>query len=65
MSIPSKEYFIATLVDFLVAQQAAMSVALEMGTTLGDRWARLRGATPLQGYPTVEEATKTLTEFLK
>lgn len=56
--------FIRRLAEYLVEDQAEKSILLEMGDGRGKAWATLRGATPLHGYPTVEEAVETLTEFL-
>lgn len=68
--IKRKKLFIRELAEFLVDNQAGKSISLQVE---GERpsilkwpllWQRLRGATPLFGYPTVEEAEKELTEFL-
>jgi hypothetical protein len=74
--------FVDALTEFLVGNQAAKSIALEIetktktGSPLEDyiaqnvcpkwaaEWAKLRNATPLFGYPTVEEAKRTLKAFL-
>lgn len=69
-----KARFIRALTEFLVGNQAGKSIALEMETrsprpapltAWAHEWAKLRGATPLFGYPTAEEAEQALTEFLK
>jgi hypothetical protein len=56
--------FIRKLAEFLVGDQALMSIRLEAGDRDAKRWAGLRIATPLFGYQTVDEAEKVLTEFL-
>lgn len=68
-----KELFVRVLAKFLVDNQAGKSIAMELearhppvhGIVWAQEWAALRNATPLFGYPTVEEAEKALTEFLK
>jgi hypothetical protein len=59
-----KQRFIKALAEFLVEDQAHKSILLEIGAKEGKQWAKLRGETPLFGYPTVEEAEEQLTEFL-
>jgi hypothetical protein len=56
--------FIKKLARYLVGDQARKSIELQMGKQDAKEWADIRGATPLFGYPTVEEAEKKLTEFL-
>jgi hypothetical protein len=60
----SKTEFIRKLAEYLVKNQAGKSILLERGDKGAEAWAALRGATPLHGYPTVEEAVATLTKFL-
>ena len=60
----SKETFIRQLAEFLVKDQAVKSIGLENGNPAFCEWACLRECTPLKGYPSVEDAIKTLTEFL-
>jgi hypothetical protein len=60
----SKPEFIRKLAEYLVEDQVGKSILLQMGDEGAKAWAALRGATPLDGYPTVEEAVTTLTEFL-
>lgn len=60
----SKADFIRKLAEYLVEDQADKSVLLGMGDKGALAWAALRGATPLHGHPTVDEAVATLTEFL-
>lgn len=60
----AKHRFIRALAEFLVATQARKSIELEMGKKSAMEWGTLRSATPLMGYPTVDEAEVTLTEFL-
>lgn len=59
-----KNRFIKRLAEYLVKDQAKKSIQLEMGSPAAKEWAALRRETPLFGYPTVEEAERTLTEFL-
>jgi len=68
-----KKEFIRRLAKFCVGNQAGKSILLEMETrvpkpspmpSLAKEWATLRHATPLQGYPTYDEAVKVLGEFL-
>jgi len=65
--------FIRTLAKFLAGDQAAKSISLKVEATRepgfttpkwASEWAELRHSTPLFGYPTVEEAERTLKEFL-
>lgn len=69
-----KAAFIARLAVYLAGEQAGKSISLEMerrvppfspGPQWASEWAFVRNATPLFGYPTVEEAEKALTEFLR
>lgn len=64
MAAERKKQFIHELAVFLVGNQARKSIELEMGKESAKEWARLRNATPLFGYPTVEEAEAQLSEFL-
>jgi hypothetical protein len=57
--------FIDALAEYLCKDQAKMSILLEMGNDHARHWARLRNLTPLNGYPTVEEAKRILVEFLR
>lgn len=59
-----KDRFIQALAEYLVADQAKKSIELQMGKESAKQWLNLRSMTPLFGYPTVEEAVETLTEFL-
>ena len=64
--IERKAAFIHKLADWLGGEnQARMSIMLQMGRQEAKVWADIRGATPLFGYPSVEEAEKLLTEFLE
>ena len=56
--------FVRALAEFLVGDQARQSIELQMGKASAKKWATLRTATPLFGYPTVEEAERTLATFL-
>jgi hypothetical protein len=69
-----KKEFVRKLAEFLAGNPAAKSIALEMEQKSADSphiirwahaWAELRGASPLFGYQTVEEAEAALEEFLK
>jgi hypothetical protein len=57
--------FVRALAEYLVSDQARKSIELEMGLPAAMAWAKLRNATPLFGYPTVEEAEKQLAEWLR
>lgn len=67
-----RKAFIEELAKFFVDNQAGKRVALEVESyrlskpvvEWATEWARLRGVTPVFGYPTHEEAVKILTEFL-
>jgi hypothetical protein len=60
----AKKRFIDALAEFLVSDQAKRSIMIEMGNEDALKWARLRNATPLAGWPTVDQAKETLSEFL-
>jgi len=68
-----KAQFIRQLAEFLVGNQAGKSICLQMDQMrpengvprLATEWAALRAKTPLFGYPSIEEAEKTLTDFLR
>ncbi len=64
MSNDRKAAFVRALAVLLVGDQAMQSMKLEMGDVGAQKWAALRGTTPLMGYPTVEEAEKQLAEWL-
>lgn len=59
-----KKRFIRALAEYLAGEQARMSIGLQLGKADAQQWAKLRQETPLFGYPTVDEAEETLTEFL-
>ena len=66
-----KKRFIHALAEYLGGtHQVIMSMGLDpkMEGTLSHQeallWSKIRGETPLYGYPTVEEAEESLTEFL-
>lgn len=63
-----RKAFVKELAKFLVGDQASKSISLEARGQLTGEWARawadLRQRTPLSGYPTVEEAERTLSDFL-
>jgi hypothetical protein len=69
-----KRVFITELARFLVENQVAKGIGLQMEVLQPKHqrvvnwaadWARLRNSTNLFGYPTVEEAETQLTQFLK
>jgi len=63
-SPPSRrEEFIRALAEYLAGNAAHMSILLEMGRPEAQLWAKLRGATPLRGWQSVEEAEKELSEW--
>jgi hypothetical protein len=61
----TKEKFIEALAEFLVKDQAKMSIMLSLGKPEAIAWAKLRGLTPLDGYPTIEEGKRILKEWFK
>jgi len=64
-----KQKFIRQLAEYLAGtNQCRYSILLSQRGQLkecADDWAALRGLTPLFGYPSVEEAEKILTDFLR
>ncbi len=59
--------FIRALAEYLAGvNQVKMSIKLGMCPELAEVeiWTKLRGLTPLFGYPTVDEAEKILSDFL-
>lgn len=60
-----KAAFIRGLAEYLAGNQAHMSILLEMKKPEALAWAKLRGLTPLFGWPTVEEAEGALARFLR
>ena len=63
--LEKKHRFIQVLAEMLGgSNQARMSIGLEMGKPDAAMWAKPRNETPLMGYPSIEEATEQLTEFL-
>lgn len=60
-----KSVFIRTLAEFFVNDAAGKSIQLQLQMPWAVQWAKMRQATPLFGYPTIEEAVETLTEFLQ
>ena len=59
-----KEFFADAVAEYLVGDQARMSILLQMGKPEAQAWAKIRGLTPLMGYPTVEEAKALMRQFL-
>lgn len=60
-----KRDFLRALAEYFCKDQAKMSIYLEMGSEHAKTWARLRSLTPIRGYPTVDEAERMLSEFLR
>lgn len=62
-----KKAFIRALAEYLAGpQQVRKSLELlQASKTNAKEWAALRNATPLFGYPTVDEAEIELTKFLE
>ncbi len=56
--------FVRALAEYLVGDQAKRSIALEAGDRNAKQWSALRATTPLFGYPTLDEAEKTLSDWL-
>jgi hypothetical protein len=59
-----KDLFIEVLAEYLVKNQAEMSIRLEMKDPGALAWAKLRSATPLFGYPTQAQAATQLRNWL-
>ena len=59
-----KKAFIRALAEFLVKGQVKKRMEVWVGKSSAKEWAALRDATPLNGYPTTDEAEKILTEWL-
>lgn len=60
-----KAEFIKALAKWLAGPNSAhMSILLEMKNPQAEMWARIRDATPISGWASVEEAERVLTEFL-
>lgn len=55
--------FIDRLAVYLVGDQAMQSVKLQAGDPHAQVWADIRSATPLFGYPTIDEAKIELRRF--
>ena len=64
MGAGDRERFVVALAKFLVENQAAKSINLQMGQVSAKEWAALRSTTPLTGYPTCQEAEGILREWL-
>lgn len=58
-----RQELIQRLAEYLVQDQARKSIELSMGKPSAEEWARVRSASPLLGYPTVDEAFNQLCEF--
>jgi hypothetical protein len=59
-----KAVFVRLLAEYLVGDQVAQSIRLEMGDPGALEWQKLRSAAPLFGYPTVDEAAAQLGKWL-
>jgi len=62
--VKARTPFIRELARYLVEDQTKQSIGLQMGSDSSRKWARLRGTTPLFGYPTVEAAEDQLAAWL-
>ena len=60
-----RKVFIMELAEFIAGNQARKSIELQMGKESAKEWAKLRGASPVFGYGTVDEAYEVLLDFLK
>lgn len=61
----SRREFVRALAEFLAGPRSAeMSIMLEMLNPEAMRWAKLRDATPLMGWPSVDEAERQLLAWL-
>ncbi len=60
----AKRDFVKVLAEYLAGDQARKSIELQMGKESAQEWAKLRNATPLFGWQTVEEAEVALSKFL-
>lgn len=58
-----KRRFCRVLAEYLVKGVAMMSICLEMKKPDAEQWAEIRSATPVRGYPTVDEAEKCLLDW--
>ena len=60
-----RKAFVKELAFYLAGRQVEMSIRLQRdGSIEARQWARLRGTTPLLGYPTEQEAEDQLNDFL-
>jgi hypothetical protein len=61
--------FIKALAEFLVSNEAEMSVRLQMGKNDAEKWSKLRSSTPLFGYYSgadgLDRAERDLINFLQ
>lgn len=69
--LKDKAGLIRQLAEFLVKDEATKSIILESETRgnagpirWGHEWAKLRNASPIRGYASIEEAEKALWEML-
>jgi hypothetical protein len=59
-----KQRFVRALAEYLTADQGERSIGLQLQRKDAVQWAGLRRETPLFGYPTADEAERTLGAFL-
>jgi hypothetical protein len=67
MPLGNKAEFVRALARYLAGRNAVkMNLALStgIGRDAAERWLEIRNATPLQGYPTIDEAEETLGDWL-
>jgi len=64
MTTQEKGLFIKALAQFLAGDSARKSIQLQMGNEWALEWARVRSATPLQGWVNEQEAETRLREWL-
>lgn len=60
-----KAMFVRALAEYLVGDQVQKSIELQLGKAEAQVWAKVRGLTPLMGYPSIDEAEQVLTAFLR
>lgn len=58
-----KKEFLRAVASYLVDGQARKGIELDMGKDWAKEWALVRGLSPVYGYPTVDEAHKSLLEM--
>ena len=65
MTSEERKKFAQALAQYLVNNEAVMSVKLEMQDPEALVWAKVRAATPLFGYVTAKQAAATLEAWLE